>query len=184
MKACLITVLILAALLPAAVPRAASAANCACWDPSTSTTVGPLFPLPTGGDCNAVCSAPCRLSKPDLRCFLCAPEGGIDCSSLTGGSGGGTSIEIVFANIKFALNQIIVWLFLLATALLLIGILQYITAGGEEERIKKARALIMYGILGLAVMVTVWAFVTVVIDLFFQSGTEISIPGGEVVRPL
>ena len=97
---------------------------------------------------------------------------------------GNFSIESLFTRVGSSLNLIILWLFLLATVLLLAAALQYITAGGDEEKLKSARSLLLYGVLGLAVMVTVWAFVTVVIDFFFQSGTPISIPGGTIVDPL
>lgn len=83
--------------------------------------------------------------------------------------------------VKAGLNIIIVFLFLVATAILLYGIVRYISAGGDEDQLKEGRSLILYGIIGLAVMVVVWAFVFVVIDFFFSSGTPIHIPGqGEV----
>lgn len=184
--------LLLATLLLIAAPHAAHAGVlCGCFD--DHGFAGGPFSSPTNNCRDAPGCTSCT-SDPlngTFRCSLCSTDGGtLDCTGGGGGGGGGggiggsASIEIVFAHIKFALNQIIVWLFLLATTLLLIGILQYITAGGDEEKIKKARSLIMYGILGLAVMVTVWAFATIIIDFFFPPGTEISIPGGEVVRPL
>lgn len=75
------------------------------------------------------------------------------------------------------LNDIIIFLFLVATVIFLFGVVRYITAGGDEEKLKEGRAMILYGIIGLAIMVALWAFVNVGIDFFFNSGTSIRIPG-------
>ena len=76
-----------------------------------------------------------------------------------------------------ALNTIIVFLFLVATVMFLFGVLRYITAGGDEEKVKEGRNMILYGIIGLAVMIALWAFVNVGINFFFGDGTSIGIPG-------
>lgn len=171
---------------------AAQAASCSCFDPGTNAAVGPIFPLPAGGDCNATCSQACRSQSPDLRCFLCQPEGGLDCSAVGGGGGGGgsgggssgLSIYQILFNLTFGFNFIIVLLVLIATALLLLGITRYIAAGDDEDEVKTARRLIMYGVIGLGMMIVVWAFVGIVIDFFFRSGTNISVPGVDIVKPL
>jgi len=85
--------------------------------------------------------------------------------------------SIFITRVKAGLNIIIVFLFLVATVILLYGIVRYITAGGDEDQLKEGRAMILYGIIGLAIMVVVWAFVFVLIDFFFSSGTSINIPG-------
>src|SRR3989344_1345476 len=76
-----------------------------------------------------------------------------------------------------ALNVIITFLFLVATVMFLFGVLRYITAGGDEEKVKEGRNMILYGIIGLAVMIALWAFVNVGINFFFGDGTSIGIPG-------
>ncbi|OGZ43606.1 MAG: hypothetical protein A3C84_00450 [Candidatus Ryanbacteria bacterium RIFCSPHIGHO2_02_FULL_48_12] len=73
------------------------------------------------------------------------------------------------------LNVIIVFLFLVATVMLLFGIVKYVAAGDDEDKVEEGRNLIIYGIIGLAVMVALWAFVNVAIDFFF-AGRDFHIP--------
>lgn len=75
------------------------------------------------------------------------------------------------------LNQIIPFLVLIATVIFLWGVVRYITAGGDEEKIKEGRNLIIYGIIGLAVMIGVWGFVNIVLTFIFTSSNPIPIPG-------
>lgn len=92
-------------------------------------------------------------------------------------TGTGNAFVEFLGRIGNFLNDIIVFLFLVATVIFLFGVVRYITAGGEEETIKEARSMILYGIIGLAIMVALWAFVNVGIDFFFNTGTPIRIPG-------
>jgi len=94
------------------------------------------------------------------------------------------TIEKVLGTLTINLNLVIPFLVLAATALFLWGVVRYLTAGGDENRLKEARGLIIYGILGLAVMVAVWGFVYIVIDFIFNTETIPNIPGGNVVNPI
>jgi hypothetical protein len=67
--------------------------------------------------------------------------------------------------------------------LLLYGIVRYVGAGDDESKVEEGRRLIFYGIIGLAILVTVWAFVNIVIDFFF-SGRDFNIPGSERVNTI
>ncbi len=75
------------------------------------------------------------------------------------------------------LNQIIPFLVLLATVIFLWGVVRYITAGGNEEKTEQGRNLILYGVIGLAVMIGVWGFVNIVLTFIFSSSNPIPIPG-------
>ncbi len=79
------------------------------------------------------------------------------------------------------LNQIIPFIFLIATIVFLWGVLKYVTAGGDEEKAKEGRAMMLNGVIFLAVMIAVWAFVGVAIDFVFGEGTDFSIPGTDRV---
>ena len=78
------------------------------------------------------------------------------------------------------LNLVVTFLILLATVIFLWGIIKYILAGGDEEKVKEARHLIIWGIIFLAVMVGVWGFVNIVLDFLFSSdsGNIAPIPFG------
>ena len=80
------------------------------------------------------------------------------------------SFENAIGTISAGLNTVIVFLFLVATVIFLWGIVRYITAGGDEEKIKEARRMIIWGIVFLAVMVAVWGFVNIVLDFIFGTG--------------
>jgi uncharacterized membrane protein (GlpM family) len=76
--------------------------------------------------------------------------------------------------VSAGLNTIIIFLFLVATVIFLWGVVRYIAAGGDEEKTKEARSMIIWGIIFLAVMVAVWGFVNIVLDFIF--GTEDPFP--------
>jgi len=52
-------------------------------------------------------------------------------------------------------------------------VVQYITAGGDEEKRKAGRNTMLYGIIGLFVMVAVWGLVNVLISTF---GLDTAVP--------
>lgn len=91
----------------------------------------------------------------------------------------------VYNRIKGFLNQIIPFLVLIATIIFLFGVVRYITAGGDEERIKEARNLIFWGVVLLAVMIAVWGFVNIVLTFIFGTSTPFGIPpqGGTPQQP-
>ncbi len=104
-------------------------------------------------------------------------------SAQAASAGADFSIENVFTRLTEVLNRIIPFLVLLATVLLLYGIVRYVGAGDDESKVEEGRRLIIYGIIGLAILVTVWAFVNIVIDFFFE-GRDFNIPGSERVNPI
>ena len=57
-------------------------------------------------------------------------------------------------------NSLLPLLIGIAVLVLIVGIIRYITAGEDEEKRGKARSLMIYGIIGLFVMVSMWGLVT------------------------
>ena len=73
-----------------------------------------------------------------------------------------------FYNILGGLVPIIVALAIVA---FLYGVQRYILAGASEEKIKEGRNMMIYGIIGIFVMVSVWGLVRIVVQTFF--GTDV-----------
>lgn len=61
-------------------------------------------------------------------------------------------------------------LFLLATVVFIWGVILYITAGGSEDKAKKGRGYIIWGLVGLTVMVAVWGIVQIITNTFSIGG--------------
>ena len=59
------------------------------------------------------------------------------------------------------LNQLVPLFIAVAVVILLIAIVQYIRAGEDEEKRGKAKSLMIYGIIGLFVMVSIWGLVNI-----------------------
>jgi len=64
------------------------------------------------------------------------------------------------------LNPIIGVLIVLATVVFLWGIVKYLSAGGDAEKLKEARNFIVWGIVGLFVMLSVWGLVALINNTF------------------
>lgn len=58
-------------------------------------------------------------------------------------------------------------LFSTAIVAFLYGVQKYITAGASEDKVKEGRDMMIYGIIGLAVMFSVWGLVRLVLRTFF-----------------
>ena len=89
----------------------------------------------------------------------------------------GTGFGATIQRIANFLNDIIVFLFLIATVVFLFGVIRYVTAGGDEDKVKEGRSMMINGIIALAVMIALWAFVNVALTFFFDEGTDIGVPG-------
>ena len=83
------------------------------------------------------------------------------------------------------LSLVSYWFVVVATIIIAIGLItflwgvvQYITAGEDEEGRKSARNMMMYGIIGLFVMVAVWGLVYFVGSVFgIEPGGGVNLPG-------
>ena len=62
----------------------------------------------------------------------------------------------------------------LGLVVFLFGLVRYITAGQSEDRMKEGRNLMIYGLIALFVMVSVWGLVGVLVSTIF--GSSLSIP--------
>ncbi|MES2060261.1 MAG: hypothetical protein V4438_04490 [Patescibacteria group bacterium] len=86
-----------------------------------------------------------------------------------------TTIERSLQSVSSLINMLIPIVISIALLLFLIGIVQYVTAGGDEEKRAAARGMIIFGIIALFVMVSVWGFVNILAKSFFN-GQVTSVP--------
>jgi hypothetical protein len=86
------------------------------------------------------------------------------------------AFDTVINTLTDGINLIIVFLFLVATFVFLWGVVRYIAAGGDEDKVGEARNMIIWGIIFLAVMVAVWGFVNIVLDFIFNDENTVPIP--------
>lgn len=70
-------------------------------------------------------------------------------------------------------NSVIPLLFSIAVAVFVYGIVQYVINGSDEAGKEKGRQLMVWGIIGLAVMVSIWGMVKLVTNTF---GTNFGVP--------
>ena len=62
------------------------------------------------------------------------------------------------------LDDVIVLIVALAVVMFIWGVLKYITAGESEDKIREGRNYIIYGIIGIFVMVSVWGLVNILVN--------------------
>lgn len=77
------------------------------------------------------------------------------------------------------IDQVLVpLLFAVAFIVFIYGVYQYFIAGGaDEEKRKKGRELVMYGLIGFFIMITVWGLVNVLVaSLGFGSQSRPALP--------
>ncbi len=74
------------------------------------------------------------------------------------------------------INTLVVFLVGLGVFFFIFGLVKYATSGDDETKIKEARDYIVYGLLGIAIMMTVWGLVKIVSNTFFPNQYGSSIP--------
>jgi len=84
----------------------------------------------------------------------------------SGGGYGGGSLWNLFYIVMDFLSQAVILLVALAVVFFLYGILKYITAGDDEEKRSKMKNVMIYGIIGLFVMLSFWGIVNILINTF------------------
>jgi len=77
------------------------------------------------------------------------------------------TISQLLGNVEAVFRQLIGILFVVATVVFIWGVIQYVIAGGDEDKLSNAKNVIVWGLIGLFVMMTMWSIVTAVKALFF-----------------
>lgn len=123
----------------------------------------PLTPVQAQGACSG---------SPATNATDCEEQGGtwlqsataVGCTSLAG-------IGNIICKAHQILNSIIPVLVAFGVVYIVWGIVQYVIAGGDEAK-KKGRDTIIYGIIGLAVIVGLWGLVNIIVTTFGVGGVS------------
>ncbi len=83
----------------------------------------------------------------------------------------------IVATLRSIFNTIVPLLMVVAMSAFLWGIVKYIMAAGDEEKRKDAKGIIIYGILGMFVLVAFWGIILIVTSTFGIS------TGGTITPP-
>lgn len=83
----------------------------------------------------------------------------------------------VIATLAGILNAFAPVIVALALVYFFWGLAQYILNAADEEKKKEGRNIMIWGILALFVMVSVWGIVNVIRDTFQLDDTNIQVPG-------
>ncbi len=86
-------------------------------------------------------------------------------------------INATLTTITTVLNGVIALLFVLVTLYFIWGVVQYVSAAGEEAKLKSGKEHMIWGIIGMAVMAGAWGIVRIITTTLLQ-GSSTNIPTG------
>ena len=94
----------------------------------------------------------------------------------------------LFAQINAVINTLIPFLVGLAVLVIIWGVFNYISGAGDEEKRAQAKQYIVWGVVGVFIMLSVWGLVNVLVNSFDLKKTpldETKIPsfGDDVLAP-
>ena len=64
----------------------------------------------------------------------------------------------------------------IAVIILIYGVISYVIAGGDEEKAAKARSTIIYGVIGLFVIIAMWGLANILKNTFVDQNTVDPLP--------
>lgn len=82
------------------------------------------------------------------------------------GGGSITSFGGLLNRVNLVLNTIVPFLVGIAVFIVIWGVFKYIASAAEEEKRTEARAFIVWGVVGIFAMVSVWGFVNIMVNSF------------------
>ena len=92
-------------------------------------------------------------------------------------NGSGNTITMLLCTIGNILNSVIPILIVLGVVYFVWGVIQYVI-GGDAESKAAGRSTMIYGIIGLAVIIAMWGLVNILITSFgLNTNTVITTPG-------
>jgi uncharacterized membrane protein len=96
-----------------------------------------------------------------------------------------TNLDGVFSFISGTLNTLLPLIIAAAVVYFIYGIAMYVISGNEEAK-EQAKSKIIYGVIGLFVMISVWGLVNILVGTFgldntIKSGAVPSLPAATTV---
>lgn len=89
---------------------------------------------------------------------------------------GGTNLQFIICRISELLNTIVPILIIIGVIFFIWGVITYVIAQDEEAK-TRGRDLMIYGLIGLMVIVSMWGLVAILKNTFGISGTTtINVP--------
>lgn len=86
------------------------------------------------------------------------------------------AFDKLLTNLEENLEDIITFLVLVATVILIFGIVKYVGSGDDEDKVTQGRNLIIYGVIGLATIIMLWGLVRIVVDFVLDDTADLDIP--------
>lgn len=88
-----------------------------------------------------------------------------------------SNLESAFDSIINIINGIIIPLIVAVAGLYFMwGVISYVTAGGAEEKRTEGRNMMIYGIIALFVMISVWGLVNILVKTFDITDETVPLP--------
>jgi len=82
---------------------------------------------------------------------------------------GVTAVDSLLDRIKGTLNTVITILFVLVTLYFIWGVVKYVSAAGDEAKLKAGKQHMIWGIIGMAVMAGAWGIVNLIVNYLVGS---------------
>ena len=87
-----------------------------------------------------------------------------------------TTLGSILGVVRDLLNAVVPVLIVLAIIYFIVGVAKYIMSAGDEESQKGARNMIIYGIIAIFAIVSVWGLVAVLQSTFGVGGGGAQVP--------
>ncbi len=74
------------------------------------------------------------------------------------------------------INQLVFILIGIGLLLFIWGLVRYVSAGGDEDKVKEAKQFIVFGLIAFFIMLSVWGLTNILVRTFFPSNGGLIIP--------
>lgn len=86
------------------------------------------------------------------------------------------SFACVASFVTDMVNQLVIVLIGIGLLVFIWGLVQYVIAAGDEEKVKEAKRFIVFGLIAFFVMMSVWGLTNLIVRTFFPTGGNLIAP--------